>query len=69
MDDLLVTEVRRAIAEERVRRNVPTNKELAHELGILPKHLSRWQNGRFTRLDRILVELVLKGRETMQSSS
>lgn len=69
MSDLLTTEVRRAIAEERDRRNLATNKELAHELGILPKHISKWQNGHFTRLDRVLVELLLKRQSPTQTPS
>jgi transcriptional regulator with XRE-family HTH domain len=69
MSDLLTVEVRRAIAEERDRRNLTTNKELAQQLGILPKHISKWQNGHFTRLDRVLVELLLKRQQSAQTSS
>ena len=69
MSDLLTIEVRRAIADERDRRNLSTNKELAQQLGILPKHISKWQNGHFTRLDRVLVELLLKRRQSSQTSS
>ncbi len=69
MPDLLTVEVRRAIEQERDRRNLSTNTQLARELDILPKHLSRWQNGHFTRLDRILVNLVLQSRDSSPSSS
>lgn len=69
MHDVLTEQVRQAIAAERSRRNVATNQELARQMGILPKHLSRWQNGRFTRLDRVLVEILLKGQEEAQTSS
>ena len=69
MHDVLAEEVRQAIAAERNRRNVSTNQELARQMGILPKHLSRWQNGRFTRLDRVLVESLLNRQEEAQTSS
>jgi len=69
MHDVLTEQVRQAIAAERNRRNVATNQELARQMGILPKHLSRWQNGRFTRLDRVLVELLLKRQEEAQIPS
>lgn len=67
MHDTLTDEVRRAIAEERSRRNISTNQELAQQLGILPKHLSRWQNGRFTRLDRVLVSILLNSQAKSQT--
>lgn len=60
MIDPLTTEVRQAIAHARARHNVTTNKQLAQRLGILPKHLSKWQNGHFTNLDRVLVALLLE---------
>lgn len=49
-----------AIMRERERRHVKTDGELAQQLGILPKHLSDWKNARLTRLDRVLVELLLR---------
>jgi transcriptional regulator with XRE-family HTH domain len=64
MHDLLTVQVREAIAAERNRRKVETNRELAEQMGILPKHLSRWQNGHFTRLDRALVQLLLNRQES-----
>lgn len=67
--DTATTAIREAIARERQRRNVGSNQELARELGILPKHLSRWQNGRFTRLDRILVQLLLSEQDHIPSIS
>ncbi len=69
MNDALTEQVRQAIAAERGRRNLATNQELARQMGILPKHLSRWQNGRFTRLDRVLVELLLKSQDEAKTSA
>lgn len=69
MSDALTEQVRQAIAAERGRRNLTTNQELARQMGILPKHLSRWQNGRFTRLDRVLVELLLKSKDEAKTSA
>lgn len=68
IDDPLTAEVRRAIAEERDRRNLKTDKELAAALGIFPKHISRWQNGHFTPLDRVLATLLIS-RHPAQTSS
>jgi hypothetical protein len=51
-----------AILRERDRRGVATDEELARQLGIPAKHLSHWRNGRLTRLDRILVELLLRAQ-------
>ena len=69
MNDALTEQVRQAIAAERGRRNLATNQELARQMGILPKHLSRWQNGRFTRLDRVLVKLLLKSQDEAKTSA
>lgn len=68
IDDPLTVEVRRAIAEERDRRNLTTDKELAQALGIFPKHISRWQNGHYTRLDRVLITLLIS-RQSAQAPS
>lgn len=51
-----------AILRERERRGASSDDELARQLGIPPKHLSHWRNGRLTRLDRILVEMLLRAQ-------
>ena len=58
-DQKLAEFVRGAIENEQRRRGVTTNRDLAKELGIYSKHLSHWQNGRFTRLDRVLIEIIM----------
>lgn len=70
MSELNISEaVTVAIMRERSRRNVSTDEELAKQLGILPKHLSRWRNGHFTRLDRILAELIIRAHKSTSTSS
>lgn len=51
-----------AILRERERRGVSSDEDLARQLGIPAKHLSHWRNGRLTRLDRILVELLVRAQ-------
>ncbi len=55
-----------AILYERERLGLATDVELAKQLGVYPKHLSRWKNGHFTKLDKTLAELLLRSirRET-----
>lgn len=52
--------VREAIQQERERRGFTTDRDLAKDLGIFPKHISHWRNGRLSKLDRILIALVLR---------
>ena len=58
-DRKLANFVRDAIENEQRRRGVTTNRDLARELGIYSKHLSHWQNGRFTPLNRVLIEIIM----------
>ena len=62
MSDEVTAAVRSAIERERERRDVTTDAELAKSLGIFPKHISRWKHGKFTRLDRILAELIIRNQ-------
>lgn len=48
-----------ALDREREQRGLPTDVALAVDLGITPRVLSHWRNGRLTRVDTILVNVLV----------
>ena len=67
LDEARAAAIRAAIARARARYQVRYNQELAQRMGIPVKHFSRWQNGRFTRLDRVLIDILLTNEQQINA--